>query len=95
VLSEAHATIASQFHDVTTDLEVANTIICDDVVCLVTVERNMVRFEGETGSRPWILRSTMLFRREAGTWTMLHRHVDPLIIRQDLAAIRKLLPDVP
>src|SRR6476646_10786495 len=37
---------AAQFHDGTSELEVANTIVSDDVVCLVMVERNTVRFEG-------------------------------------------------
>src|SRR5689334_2487495 len=86
-LGEGQAAMASLFHDGTTQLEVANTIICgDDVVCLVIVERNTVRFEGQSERRRWILRSTMLFRRNGEAWTLLHRHADPLIDRRDLAA---------
>jgi hypothetical protein len=91
-LSEGQARMATQFHDGTTELEVVNTIICGDVVCLVMVERNMVRFEGETERRPWILRSTMLYQRQPGGWTMLHRHADPLSERGDLAATLELVP---
>jgi ketosteroid isomerase-like protein len=90
--SEGQARMATQFHDGTTELEVVNTIICGDVVCLVMVERNMVRFEGETERRPWILRSTMLYQRQPGGWTMLHRHADPLSERRDLAATLELVP---
>jgi ketosteroid isomerase-like protein len=90
--SEGQAALASRFHDGTTQLEVANTIVCGDVVCLVMVERNTVRFEGDSEPRRWVLRSTMLYRREGETWTMLHRHADPLIDRRDLAATLELLP---
>jgi ketosteroid isomerase-like protein len=90
--SEGGAAMASQFHDGTTQLEVVNTIVCGDVVCLVMVERNTVRFEGDSEPRRWVLRSTMLYRRDGETWTMLHRHADPLIDRRDLGATLELLP---
>lgn len=92
-LVKAQAAVASTFREGTRELEVANTIICsDDVVCLALIERAMVRFEEASEPRPWILRSTMLFRREAGTWNLLHRHADPLIERRDLTATLGLLP---
>ena len=92
-LSEGQAAIASLFHDGTTELQVVNTLVCGDVVCLVMVEHNTVRFEGETESRRWVLRSTMLFRQDDDAWTLLHRHADPLIDRRDLAATLALLPN--
>lgn len=92
-LGEVQAAMASRFHDGTTELDVVDSIICgDDVVCLVIVERNDVRFEGEREHRRWVLRSTMLFRRDGDGWTLLHRHADPLIDRRDLAATLDLLP---
>ena len=94
-LNELQAAVASQFHDGTTELDLVNTIVSGDVVCLVMEERNMVRFDGYTERRPWILRTTMLFEREAEDWTLLHRHADPLIERRDLAATLKLLPEAP
>lgn len=91
-LSEGQAALAAQFHDGTTELDVVNTIVADDVICLVMVERNTVRFDGDTESRPWILRTTMIFRRAGDTWSLLHRHADPLIERRDLTATLALLP---
>ena len=90
-LREGLVAMASLFHDGTTEIEVVDTIICGDAVCLVTVERNNVRFEGESAPRRWDLRSTMLFRHDGGDWTLLHRHADPLIDRRDLAATLALL----
>jgi hypothetical protein len=41
--------------------------------------------------RPWTLRSTMLYQRQPGAWTMLHRHADRLSQRRDLAATLELV----
>jgi len=92
-LGAGQAAMASMFRDGTTELEVVNTIVSGDIVCLILVERNQVRFAGHADARPWILRTTMVFRRDAGTWTLLHRHADPLIERRDLAATLELLPE--
>jgi ketosteroid isomerase-like protein len=91
---ERQAAGASRFHEGTSELEVVNTIVCgEDVVCVVLVEWNMTRFDEDTLPRPWILRSTMLFRRDANKWTMLHRHADPLIDQRDLPNTLALLPE--
>ena len=89
--SDGQTAMASRFHDGTTELEVVSTLICGDVVCLVIVEHNTVRFEDETEARRWVLRSTMLFRQDDDVWTLLHRHADPLIDRRNLAATLALL----
>ena len=91
-LSERQAATAARFHDGTTELEVVQTVVSGDVVCLVMVERNMVRFDDDIELRRWVLRTTMLFRRDGEKWTMLHRHADPLIDRRDLQATLELLP---
>jgi hypothetical protein len=92
-LSQGQAAIAARFHDGATDIEVVNTIICgDDIVCLVLVEWNTTRFDDDRDPSLWVLRSTMLFRRDEAKWTMLHRHADPLIDRRDLADTLALLP---
>jgi len=92
-LGAGQAALAAMFRDGSTEIEVVNTIVSGDIVCLVLVERNQVQFAGEADQRPWILRTTMLFRRDADGWTLLHRHADPLIERRDLAATRALLPE--
>ena len=90
-LSEGQAAIASLFHDGAVNLEVVDTLVCGDVVCLVMVAHNTVRFEGQTEARRWVLRSTMLFRQDGDAWIFLHRHADPLIDRRDLASMLALL----
>src|SRR4051794_16971168 len=93
-LNEGQAAVASRFHGGSMELEVVNTIMCgDDIVCVVLVEWNTARFDDDSDMRLWVLRSTMLFRRDDAKWTMLHRHADPLIDRRDLADTLALLPD--
>jgi hypothetical protein len=92
-ISQGQAAVASRFHDGTADIEVVNTIVCgDDIVCVVLVEWNTTRFDEDRDPRLWILRSTMLFRRDDNKWSLLHRHADPLVDRRDLADTLALLP---
>jgi hypothetical protein len=45
----------------------------------VAIERSNVLYAGQTERQPQILRVTMLFRRDHGTWTIIHRHADTMI----------------
>jgi ketosteroid isomerase-like protein len=45
----------------------------------VAIERSTVRVVGEEKPAAMALRVTHLFRRENGTWRMIHRHADPLM----------------
>jgi ketosteroid isomerase-like protein len=85
------AAIASRFHDGNSELEVVQTIVSGDIVCLVAVEHNTVRFDDEPKERAWTLRVTMVFRRDGPGWTLLHRHADPLVERRELGATLGLL----
>jgi ketosteroid isomerase-like protein len=49
-----------------------------DLVVLVVIERQ----HGEVGGLPdqdWSLRVTLVYRREAAAWRLVHRHADPLV----------------
>ena len=94
-LNQRQAATAARFHDGTSEIEVVNTIVAGDVVCLVLIERNTVRFEGHDEPHSWHLRSTMLFRRDGARWTLLHRHADPLVQVRDFAATLALLAGAP
>ena len=73
-VGDGEAALAARFHDGTSDLEVVQTIVAGDVVCVVAVEWNTMRFDSGAGSepRPWILRTTNVLRRDAQNWTLLH-----------------------
>jgi ketosteroid isomerase-like protein len=73
------------------ELEVFQTYTSGDMVVLVAIERQ----HGEVGGLPdqdWSLRVTLVFRREAGEWRLVHRHADPLVHgigQEQLAAIAR------
>jgi ketosteroid isomerase-like protein len=59
------------------DFEVFETYASGDLAVLVAIERQ----HGTVGDLPrqeWSLRLTLVFRREAGAWRLVHRHADPL-----------------
>jgi ketosteroid isomerase-like protein len=50
-----------------------------DLGYVVQLERAQARFEGSDSTmHPITLRVTMIFRREGGTWLVVHRHADPV-----------------
>jgi len=69
---------SSFFHGGEADLEVAHTVVGQDMVVLVAVERQ----HGEVGEYPhqdWSLRVTLVFVRQDGQWKLAHRHADGLV----------------
>ena len=60
------------------ELEVVQSYTSGDLVVLVAIERQ----HGTVGGLPdqdWSLRVTWVFRRDGGTWRVVHRHADPLV----------------
>lgn len=86
--------VVSWFRGGTGSFEPIKTIVEGDLAVVVGIERSLVRFEGHDDSRPWVLRSTQVFRKEAtGEWVRLHRHADPLITFRALDQTLALLPE--
>ena len=59
-------------------LEVAQTLVGQDMVVLVAIERQ----HGEVGEFPdqdWSLRVTLVFVRQDEQWKLAHRHADALV----------------
>jgi ketosteroid isomerase-like protein len=48
-----------------------------DMVALVVIERADVEVGG-LARQPWNLRVTLVYRRDADGWALVHRHADPL-----------------
>jgi ketosteroid isomerase-like protein len=60
------------------ELEVVRADRSGDLAVIVAIERQ----HGVVGGLPeqdWSLRVTLVFRRQDGEWTLLHRHADPLV----------------
>jgi ketosteroid isomerase-like protein len=50
-----------------------------DLAYTVAIERSAVRVIDQPEAAPMALRVTHIFRRENGTWRMIHRHADPIM----------------
>src|SRR5215208_7351008 len=70
--------LATQFSDCTSfDIEVVAAGVSGDLAYLVAFEHTTASIGGKTPA-PYTLRVTPIFRREAGTWKVVHRHADRL-----------------
>jgi len=70
--------LTTQFSDCTSfDIEVVAAGVSGDLAYLVAFEHTTASIGGKTPA-PYTLRVTTIFRREAGTWKVVHRHADHL-----------------
>lgn len=74
---EAIAGTARFFRNGTFAQEVVQAVVTDDMVMLATIEHCKVE-AGGLPAQDWKLRLTLVYRREAGGWRLIHRHADPL-----------------
>ena len=68
---------ASLFRGGSGRCDIVKTIVSDDVVVIIQVERNEARVHGAAVPQSWILRTTQVFERRGDGWVRLHRHADP------------------
>lgn len=64
--------------------EVIKTHHSGDLLVVVQIEHQTVHFEGDPAPQNWTLRATLVYRREADGWRVVHRHADPLSERRTL-----------
>jgi ketosteroid isomerase-like protein len=83
--------MATRFGGGSGSTDVVRAIVEGDLVVVVYVDRSTVRFDGNDVETPWMLRTTEVFRKQAGGWVRIHRHADPLVHYRDLDATRRLL----
>jgi ketosteroid isomerase-like protein len=70
--------LATQFSDCTAfDIEVVAAGASGDLAYLVAFEHTIASIGGNSPA-PYALRVTTIFRREAGSWKVVHRHADHL-----------------
>jgi ketosteroid isomerase-like protein len=60
----------------------------DDLVCIHETERWHAKVSGSQQASDFTLRVTSTFRREAGTWKLVHRHADPISAPDPLGPLR-------
>jgi len=72
-------------------IDVVQAIVSDDMACLVTIERSMVKFKGRHAPLPWLLRVTEVYQQQDGEWRRVHRHADPLIHQISIDEVLSLL----
>lgn len=82
---------SAQFAGGTGRCELLKAVPSGDVVVLVMLEHNVVRFAGSDAPQRWVLRTTQVFRRDGDRWLRLHRHADPLIHPRPLPETLALL----
>jgi ketosteroid isomerase-like protein len=72
---------SSQYKPVgaTMTVEYLSVVASGDLAFTVGIERQEGARVGDQNTMQRALRATQIFRREAGTWKLLHRHADPLI----------------
>jgi ketosteroid isomerase-like protein len=58
-----------------------------DLAYTVWIERLQAQLVGVADPSPVALRVTHVYRREDGTWRLVHRHADPLMAVQGAAAV--------
>jgi ketosteroid isomerase-like protein len=70
--------LASRFSDCRScEWEVVAADVGEDLAYLLAIERTTASIAG-ADPRPYMLRSTTIFRREDGEWKIVHRHADPI-----------------
>lgn len=70
---------ASHFADGTYGQEELSATVGTDVACLVSLEHWSYTNPENHAATLLELRVTQVFRREDGTWRLVHRHADPLV----------------
>ena len=69
------------------DFELLSLTSSGDLAYSVWIERGEVRVVGRDEYRPNTLRVTQIYRREAGTWKIIHRHADAVVEKIEATAI--------
>jgi ketosteroid isomerase-like protein len=78
-VSDAAKLNASRYRDGDAiGFECLATCMTTDLAYIVEVERYRAKVGGNEEMRSVSLRVTSIFRREDGTWKLVHRHADPI-----------------
>ena len=78
-VSEALRFASARFRDgAVTSFETIAEYAASDLATILELERWQAKVSGRPDVRSFELRVTSTFRREEGTWRLVHRHADPI-----------------
>ncbi len=72
----------------TLKVEYLGIVVSGDLAFTVGIERQTGARVGDQNPTQRALRATQIFRREGGTWKLLHRHADPLVEKKAPDTVR-------
>jgi len=78
---------AARFREGQTTSEMLAMGMSGDLAYTVWIDRGEARVAGRDELSPMALRVTYIFRREGGTWKIIHRHADPITDKTEARAI--------
>ena len=78
---------ASRFRGGQLEIEPLASGTSGDLAYTVWIERGEVRVDGRDEPGPLAVRVTHIFRREDGTWKLIHRHGDPIVEQTEATAV--------
>jgi len=90
-VSNALTFASSRFRDgAVTSFEPVAEYVGSDLATILETERWSAKVSGRADVTPFVLRVTSTFRREDGTWKLVHRHADPIATPHPDGPLRSL-----
>jgi ketosteroid isomerase-like protein len=87
-LDELFTDLGTRFSDCTSyAFELRAYDVVGDMAYTTGYEHTSASIDGQP--RNYVLRSTQVYRREAGEWRVVHRHADAVTDPEELAALRE------
>jgi ketosteroid isomerase-like protein len=79
---------ASNFRDGEIEgFEIVSKYVTPELAYIVEIEGTKAKVGGREDVAPSVLRATMIFRAEEGTWKVVHRHADPITTPQPAESV--------
>lgn len=68
-------------------IETIAKMVTPDMAYFLRIERGKARFGDKATLDAFALRVTVVFRREDGTWKLVHRHADPILSERTIESV--------
>ncbi len=78
---------AARFHGAHMSTQILAMGQSGDLAYAIYFEKGEARIGDADEFHPLVLRVTVIYRREAGTWKIIHRHADPILQKTEAPAI--------